>query len=384
MFNPYLLREKEYPLLALQREAERLRQQGRDIINLTIGDPKDVTYSDVSDSTIAYLSQHKVSQYPKPAGEPELLTAISSWAKRDYNIELSPTTHILSCNGTKEAIFLLPLCFDWSDGKKIFISSLSYPVYAASTGLQGINLEVLPVSKQSDFLPDLDKITEEQWATCRLFWINSPHNPTTTVAERVYFQKLINLAEQYGFFICSDECYNDLYETDKPTSCLDFSESDRWIVFRSLSKRSHMTGYRSGAVISKNDEFIRLFKKCRAPIGVGTPTFIQKGAISAWNDDVHVLKHREHYQKKRQLLKQALLSKGFEIYGGDAGFYFWFSHPNLLTSEDLSRSFLNADLLITPGTVFGSDGEGFARMVFCVRDDECDKVRNRIEKMYIN
>ena len=142
-----------------------------------------------------------------------------------------------------------------------------------------------------------------------------------------------------------------------------------------------MTGFRSGAIMSKNTKLMTLLKKSRSPIGVGTPTSIQQGAIAAWDDDTHVKVHNESYKWKRQRLKKVLLAKGFELYGADAGFYFWFSHPNYSTSEQLSELFLKNGLLITPGTVFGQDGEGFARIVFCITDEMIKQVDDKLSNL---
>src|SRR6185436_13168230 len=101
------------------------------------------------------------------------------------------------------------------------------------------------------------------WAECGLFWLNSPHNPTSAVASRPYLEKLLSLAEKHDFMVCSDECYSELYYDERPASCLEFPDSGRWIVFASLSKRSHMTGYRCGAILSRNEEVTRLMSKMR-------------------------------------------------------------------------------------------------------------------------
>jgi aspartate/methionine/tyrosine aminotransferase len=197
------------------------------------------------------------------------------------------------------------------------------------------------------------------------------------LADRAYFEKLLALAERYDFLVCSDECYNELYYTEqRPASCLEI-DSPRWLVFRSLSKRSHMTGYRMGALISRNHEVIRLLGKLREPIGVGTPSFIQQGAVTAWNDDQHPRDFAAGYRHKRDLISTALKAAGCEVFGAQAGFYLWFSHPHCSTSEPLLQGFIEAGLLITPGTAFGSDGEGYARLTYCVTQEIAEEVARR-------
>jgi LL-diaminopimelate aminotransferase len=383
-FNRYLTETPEYALASIQKKADALKAEGHDIINLTVGDPKGKTFEPLKEIIIGEIKKLRHSQYPQAAGDPAYLKAVSQWAKDDYNIELSPTSEIVSCNGSKEGIFTIPIAFDWlNNGKKIFIPELSYPVYEMSAGLFNIPVQKLPLKEENDFLPDLDAITEEEWKSCGLFWINFPHNPTTTTAPKSYFKKLLDFAKHYDFIVCSDECYNTLYYEERPVSCLEFPESDRWLVFRSLSKRSHMTGFRIGAMMSKNKVLIKNLKKMRSAMGVGTPTFIQKAAITAWNDPYHAIENAKMYKEKRDKLKPVLESKGFKIFGAKAGFYFWMSHSHLKTSEEICTYLLDANILVTPGAAFGEGGEGFVRMVYCDTTDIINEVIKRLHALRV-
>ena len=376
-YNQSLLTQSVYQLTELQNKAQTLRDQGHDIINATIGDPKDNTPDHIRDALIQHIQNTPQSQYPVHIGCDRLRSAIAHWASRTLNVSLNPDDHILTCNGTKEAIFSLPMVLDKKSKSLVCIPSLSYPVYQMSAAYHGLDTYRLPLSQDHQFLPDLDQIPRDILNNTQLFWINSPHNPTTSIASKDYLKALIQLAETYDFLICSDECYNDLYETEPPPSILSF-DSKHWVCFRSLSKRSHMTGYRSGAILSKNEDLIAYLKKIRSPMGVGTPSFIQEAAISAWNDDAHVDEHRIHYQKKRTKIKTALTSAGFEIFGGNAGFYMWVKSPNHSTSHELSEWFLNQGVLVTPGTVFGDDGNPYIRLVYCLQDKTIDQLCKKI------
>ena len=383
MINSYLKEQKEYPLAAIKKRAEQLKAEGKDVIDLTIGDPQEPTFPQAIQSIKQFMDSHPVSQYPLATGSHQYLSAVSSWAKSNYGIELEPITHVFSSNGSKEAIFLFPLVFDWSDGKEIWISSVSYPVYEASARTFSAPVRKLKVTKETGFFPDLTTISSQEWEKWRLYWINSPHNPTSMTVDRGYFQDLLALAEKHGFIVCSDECYNELYERERPACSLDFGDSDRWIAFRSLSKRSHMTGFRVGAVMSKNTEIMAFFRLCRSPIGVGTPMFNQVAGITAWNDENHVQISRKQYAAKRRVIRQSLESKGFDIYGGKHGFYFWISHPQIQSSDGLFDLFLNKNICTTPGTVFGKDGQGYIRIVYCIPWLECQKLCDLIAELEI-
>lgn len=383
-FNPYLLESKTYFVSALQARLKELQAQGKEVISLIMGDPLEPTYPPVREAVIRALENYRVAQYPKTEGDISFRQAVADWAKRYYGADLDPETQIISCNGSKEAIFHLPLLFDWSQGKELWIPSLSYPVYASAAGIQNVPLRFLPLNAENGFLPDLDSFSPEDWQRCQAFWINSPHNPTTTIASKAYLERLLELAKQYDFLVCSDECYNELYYTDEPpASCIQLP-SDHCLIFRSLSKRSHMTGYRMGALISYNPEYIRLLNKMRAPMGVGTPDFIQAGGIAALADDQHPRDFAERYRSKRDRLKAELEAKGFKVFGAQAGFYLWFSHPQLPTSEALLEAFIEAGLLITPGTAFGDDGEGYVRLTYCITNEVCDQVAERIRQLKVS
>lgn len=379
--NPYLLDSRPYFIAGLEARKKALEAQGHKLISLIMGDPLEPTYPPVREAVIAALQAETVSQYPKTEGAPAYRQAVADWAARVYGLSLNPDTQIMSCNGSKEAIFHLSLMFDWSNGKEMWIPSLSYPVYEAAARLQGVPIRYLPLSEATGFVPDLDSFTPEDWEKCQIFWINSPHNPTTAIASREYLTRLLELAAQYDFLVCSDECYNELYYTETPPASALEIPSQHCLVLRSLSKRSHMTGYRMGAMISHNPEYIRLLTKMRAPIGVGTPDFIQAGGITAWNDDQHSRDFAARYQIKRDRLVAALEAKGCEVFGAKAGFYLWFSHPDCATSEALFEAFVAVGLLITPGTAFGSDGEGYARLTYCITDAICEQVAQAIERL---
>ncbi len=381
--NPYLTQKREYLLFVYAEKAEKMKQEGVDVVNLTIGDPLDDTYPKVREATINALQSMSNSRYPKSRGEADYLQAVADWVKRNHKLDFDPKMEILSCNGSKEAIFHAAMLFDWSNGKEVFIPSLSYPVYEASAALHGIAYRYLELKEANNFFPDLDAISEEDWKKCGMFWINSPHNPTTAIADIEYFNKLISLAEKYDFMICADECYNDIYFEEKPPSILDAKSSKNWILFRSLSKRSHMTGYRCGAMLSKNKEVIAALARMRAPMGQGSPTFIQSGAAEAWKDDQHPADFSIYYKKRKEILKEALESKGFKIFGGTASFYLWFSHPYYDKSEKILDLFLEQGIVITPGTAFGPDGEGYVRLVFCVTEEVCRKTAERIKNLKI-
>ena len=379
-FQKYITQKKEYALTSHTESIKELIQSGRNILNLTIGDPIEDTYPPVYKSLKLLTLTN--SQYPQNIGSIAYRQSVADWCKRQYDQQYCPQKQIISCNGTKEAIFHIPLLFDWSENKQIFIPELSYPVYESSAQIFDISVYKVPTNFASNFLPDLDKITQEQWQRCQIFWLNSPHNPTTAIANYSYIEKLLKKAEEHDFLVCSDECYNDLfYSTEKPASCLQFPQYKNWLVFRSLSKRSHMTGFRIGALVSSNDELIANYSRLRSPMGIGSPTFIQEAAIEAWQDDKHPQEFCQRYKKKRDVIVSSLQKKGFVIFGAKAGFYLWFSHPKLPSAQEIYQTFLDNDVAITRGDSFGEAGHQWCRLTYCITDEQVKQLVDAIDRI---
>ena len=378
--NKLLSQDHNYPLNVYKKKIEEYQGE-KSLINLTIGDPCEKSYNKAYEALKKEAETRKESSYPITTGSIEYRQAVLNWAKRNYQFK-GDIDSIISTNGSKEAIFHLALLFDWSNNnKEIFFSSISYPVYKMSAKILSIPYRELPVSEKSNFFPDLDKISKKLWEKCQVFWINSPHNPTSCIAKKAYLEKLIALAKKYNFLICSDECYNDIYFGSPPHSFLEFPNSKYWFVFRSLSKRNNMTGFRVGALITQNKDLLRKYSSLRLSMGVGTPDFIQKAAIKAWDNDTFAEYNRKQYKKKRILLKNCLEEKGFQTWA-DGGFYLWVKHSKL-SAKKIWNLFLSQGLLLTLGEAFGKDGKDYLRMIYCITTQQCSEIIKRIKNLKI-
>jgi acetylornithine aminotransferase len=185
-------------------------------------------------------------------------------------------------------------------------------------------------------------------------------------------------AQEGEAWLCSDECYADLYEADPPTSVLEVADSKMSgaLSFLSLSKRSGMTGYRSGVVVG-DAEAIRLLKRLRGYTGTASPEFVQRAAIAAWNDDEHVGERREIFRRKRAILREAFEGAGLSVVGSVAGIYLWVAVPD---DVEIANRLLEENILLTPGRAFGPGGEGHVRLALVPTVDECDEAAARLSK----
>jgi succinyldiaminopimelate transaminase len=373
--NRALLALAENQIGLLQERARELRARGERVLDFSIGDPLEPTPRFIPEALRAAVPA--VSQYPTTPGLPELRAAVAGYVIRRFGVEVDPDTQVLPTSGAKEAIFTAPLAFvDRERGDAVAWPTPGYPIYEKGAVLAGAN--PLPVRLGSDFVFRAGDLSPQDWARSAMVWVCSPHNPAGSVATRAEFEDLLKAARSGEAWLCSDECYADLYENEPPTSVLEVADSKMTgaLSFLSLSKRSGMTGYRSGVVVG-DAEAIRLLKRLRGYTGTASPEFVQRAAIAAWNDDDHVSERRDIFRQKRVVLREAFESAGMRVVGSTAGIYLWVAVPD---DVEIANRLLEENILLTPGRAFGSGGEGHVRLALVPTVDECDEAAARLSK----
>src|SRR5918911_352037 len=241
--------------------------------------------------------------YPLAEGLPEFRAAVARWWDRRFGVELDPDREIVPTYGSKEAIFLLAqVIVDRDSSKRLVLTTEpGYPVPDRGAAFAGADLQQLPLLERNGFLPELDAVDAETWERAAIVWINYPNNPTGAVAPLEFFARLAELSRTYDFLVASDEAYTELWFDTPPHSALEAREHGNVVVFNTLSKRSSMTGYRSGFVAA-GAELIAALKQFRPSVGTAPQEFVQRASIVAWNDEPHVEQTRERYRRKREVL----------------------------------------------------------------------------------
>jgi aspartate/methionine/tyrosine aminotransferase len=209
-----------------------------------------------------------------------------------------------------------------------------------------------------------------------MVWLCSPHNPAGSVTDRRTLHEFVERGRTHGTLVCADECYVDLYDEEPPTSVLEVAGSDSSGVlsFFSLSKRSGMTGYRSGAVVG-DAAAISALATLRTSTGTASPEYTQAAAIFAWNDDDHVEQRRLIFREKRRILRSAFEAAGMKVVGSIAGLYLWVEvGDDLLTAERLMES----QVVVSPGRAFGAGGEGYIRLAMVPGVGECEEAAKAV------
>jgi len=370
--NSVLEQLGSYPIAIIHDRARSMRDAGKTVIDFSIGDPREPTPAFIPQALHAAVP--KVSQYPTTAGLSELRNAVAAYLHRRFTVSVDPDTQIIPTSGSKEAVFNTPLAFvDRDRGDLVAYGTPGYPVYERGALFAGAVTH--PVVLRNDFVLRAGDIPEEIWAQARLAWICTPHNPTGAVTGRSDLADLRAAARDSDTLLLSDECYADIYEPNAfpegPPSLLQItgSEAKGALVFLSLSKRSGMTGYRSGAIVGDAGAVAAL-KKLRTTTGTASPEFVQAAAIAAWSDDAHARDRREVFAAKRQILKQAFGDVGMNVVASQAGLYMWVEVEDDMATTD---RLLEAGVVVSPGRFFGAGGEGYLRLALVPTLKECEQ-----------
>jgi succinyldiaminopimelate transaminase len=378
--SPVLRETGTYPFVKLDEAKRRLRAEGVELIDFGKGDPREPTDPRIRRALAESLTE--ISSYPLAEGLPELRAAVAAWCGRRFGVTVDPDTEVVPTYGSKEAIFLLAQVLVDRDSEKrlVVTTEPGYPVPDRGAAFAGADVLQLPLLAENSFLPDLDAVEAETWARAAIVWINYPNNPTGAVAPLDFLARLAELSREHDFLVASDEAYTELWFDEPPHSALEVRELGSICVFNTLSKRSSMTGYRSGFVAG-DAELIRALKQFRPSVGTAPQEFVQLASVVAWEDEEHVERARDAYRRKREVLVAVLEGKGIRVAGGSATMYLWLDVPDGDRSDEFAERLLEHGLVVSPGSFFGPAGEGYWRMALVPTEDECRRAAAILERV---
>lgn len=369
-----------YIFVEIDRLKRQARESGRDIIDLGIGDPDQPTPQFIIEALYEAARDPKNHRYALDQGSPDFRKAVADWHKRRFNVKLNPDSEILPLIGSKEGIAHMPLAFI-NPGDITLVPDPCYPPYKGGTIFAGGEPYLMPLIEESHFLPDLERIPKNICKKAKLIYINYPNNPTSAVAEKDFYQRLIDFARINKVIIISDLAYSEIaYDGYKPASILELEGGrDVAIEFHSLSKTFNMTGWRIGWACG-NANLVSALAKVKSNIDSGIFTAIQKAGAAALNENGgHLEAMTKLYQERRDILTEGLNSIGLQAAKPKATFYIWSKVPPKYKSMSFSQKLLKtADIVVTPGTGFGENGEGYFRMALTV---SADRIREAVKRM---
>jgi succinyldiaminopimelate transaminase len=371
--SPGIRSVEPYPFEELDRRKAAVLEAGRELIDFGVGDPREVTAGFIRDALREAVEP--ISSYPRAAGLPELRVAIANWIDRRFGVGVDPETQILPTLGSKELVFsLAQAVLDPAMGRDlVVVTSPGYTIPERGARFAGGEVMRLPLREEEGFLPDLPGVDDATWARTSVLWLNYPNNPTGAVATPAFLGRAAELARTHGFLLACDEAYSELWFDRPPASGLQVGDLTNVVVLNTLSKRSSMTGYRSGFAAG-DPEVIAALKALRPSAGVTPQEFVQRASVAAWEDETHVQENRERYAAKRRLFLELFDTRGVEVAGSVATFYLWVKVPGGRSSMDWTMELLGrGGVMVAPGSFFGPEGEGHVRMAMVPTLEECER-----------
>jgi LL-diaminopimelate aminotransferase len=361
-----LSRLPAYIFVRLDELKAEARKNGKDLIDLGLGNPDAPTPSPVVNALRDAVSEPAFHGYPPFDGIPEFKAAIAGWMKRRYQVELEPAREILPLAGSKEGLAHLAMAY-LDHGDLALIPSPCYPVHQRGPVLAGASIFSLPLTAENGFVPDLEAIPAEVAAAAKLLIINYPNNPTGATVNGDVLERAVHFCRQHQILLVHDFAYGEIYfEPERPHSLLEFSGAKEiGIEFHTLSKAFNMAGWRVGFAAG-NETVIKTLYALKTNIDYGVFAAIQTAAMAALSlPDTEIETIRNTYRQRRDLLVSGLKAMGWRVNPPQAGMYVWLALPRSLgmSSSEFCEHLLNeTGVVVTPGIAFGDGGEGYVRI----------------------
>lgn len=377
---------QEYYFSRKLKEVAKLNAEGKDIISLAIGSPD----MPPSEHTIDVLCQEarKANShgYQPTIGIPELRQAMAAFYKRWYGVELDPTSEVQPLIGSKEGILHATLAFV-NPGDTVLVPNPGYPTYTSLSKLLGANVVSYDLTEANGWQPDFDQLENMDLSRVKLMWTNYPHMPTGARARRETYERLVAFAQKHGIVIVNDNPYSFILNEGQHLSILQIpGAKDCCIEFNSLSKSHNMPGWRVAMLVT-NAQFVQWILKVKTNVENGTFRAIQLAAADALTNSSEEW-HREAnvrtYASRRAIAEQIMTTLGCTYDPDQTGMFLWGRIPDSYANvEDLTERVLHeARVFITPGFIFGSNGERYIRISLCAKDEQMQEALTRIREQF--
>ncbi|VTP96718.1 pyridoxal phosphate-dependent aminotransferase [Sphingobacterium daejeonense] len=376
-----LQRTEEYYFSKKLREIDEMNRNGAQVINLGIGSPDLPPHPEVIKTLQEQAALPTTHGYQSYKGAPALRTAMADWYRRYYRVNLNPDTQILPLIGSKEGI--VHICMTYlQEGDYALIPNPGYPAYSSAVTITGATPLTYDLKLENNWLPDFNQLEQMDLSKVKLMWINYPHMPTGALANRDFFEKIIAFGKKHEILICHDNPYSFILN-DSPQSIMEVPGAlDVAIELNSLSKSSNMAGWRIGMLIADEKRIGQIMRfKSNMDSGMFLP--MQLAAATALSlDKSWYTELNEEYRKR--------INKVFEIMNllncsydeNQVGLFVWAKIPaGYENSYQLCDNILyNAHVFITPGGIFGSEGEQYIRISLCAKVEVYELAIERIKK----
>lgn len=359
-----------------------MKAAGKDIINLGVGDPDLLPSSNTIEELHADSLRVGANSYQPYIGIAPFRKAFAEWYKKWYHVSLNPDTEIQPLIGSKEGILHITLAFV-NPGDKVLVPNPGYPTYSSVSTLAGADVISYNLTFENDWMPDFNALEEQDLSGVKLMWVNYPNMPTGKNASTELFEKLVAFGKKHQMVIINDNPYSFILN-DKPLSILSIEGAKEiCIELNSMSKSHNMPGWRIGVACS-NANFIQWILRVKSNIDSGQFRPLQNAAIKAlenpkeWHDQNNVI-----YGQRRKKAEQLMLLMGCTFDATQTGLFLWGKIPNQYHSaEELTDKILyEASVFMTPGSIFGSNGDRFIRISLCATQEKLQEAIDRIKQI---
>lgn len=372
---------QEYYFSRKLREVARLNAEGKDIVSLGIGGPDRMPAAEVIDTLCQSARAAGNHSYQPYTGLPELRREFSNWYARYYGVTLDPDKEILPLIGSKEGVLHVSLAF-LNPGDGVLVPNPGYPTYTSVSRLVGADIHTYDLTGENGWLPDFDALEAMDLSGVKLMWVNYPHMPTGTHAPAEVMERLVDFARRHDIVLAHDNPYSFILN-DKPRSLLAVEGAkDVVIELNSLSKSHNMAGWRIG-MLAGNPQFIEWVLKVKSNIDSGQFKPMMLAAVEAlrqpqsWYDELNAV-----YAERRAVAEEIMTALGCTFDPSQRGLFLWGKLPEgEKSAEDFcDRILRDARVFVTPGFIFGSNGEGYLRISLCATVDALREALRRIRR----
>ena len=376
---------QEYYFSRKLKEVAMLNAQGQDIISLAIGSPDMPPSKQTVDKLCETAAQPTAHGYQPTVGIPELRQAMANFYKRWYDVDLYPKSEIQPLIGSKEGILHTTLAF-CNPGDEVLVPNPGYPTYTSLSKILGAKIVNYNLREDNGWQPDFEELEKMNLDRVKLMWTNYPNMPTGGNACMETYEKLVDFARRHGIVVVNDNPYSFILNEGKKMSILQVpGAKECCIEFNSMSKSHNMPGWRVGMCAS-NPEFISWILKIKSNIDSGTFRGIQLAAAEALNtnDDAwHKEYNVENYRRRRKIAEEIMTVLGCTFDPSQVGMFLWGKIPEKYANvEDLTERILHeARVFVTPGFIFGSNGQRYLRISLCAKDEKMAEALQRIKAL---
>ena len=373
----------EYYFSRKGKEIARLNAEGKDIVSLAIGSPDMPPSQATVDELCRVAKLPDAHGYQPTVGTPELRTAMAKWYKRWFDVDLDPASEIQPLIGSKEGILHVTLTFV-NPGEKVLVPNPGYPTYTSLSKLLGAQVVNYNLRPDNGWQPDFEELENMDLDGVRLLWCNYPNMPTGANARRETYERLVDFARRHGIIVVNDNPYSFILN-EHPISILQVPVAKECCIeFNSMSKSHNMPGWRVG-LAATNAEFISWILKVKSNIDSGTFRALQLAAAKAYDNDAawHHEANIEVYSRRRNIAEQIMEALGCEYDKAQVGMFLWGRIPEKYgNAEELTERVLHeARVFITPGFIFGSNGERYVRISLCAKEEKMAEALKRIKEI---